>query len=84
MGALGVTPKKYKVSSSTGHKGITFTGQKTKPYKACISFPIEVNRRIVKDSELSQKKTFRYHIGSYTTIKEAVEARRDFIDRYIL
>lgn len=80
MAARGIKPKKYKVHAKTGHKGISTMRGK---FTACIAFPRQINRGNGR-SGLYETKPFKYHIGVYDTMDEAIAARLRFISDYIL
>lgn len=70
-GTRGPREKKYKVSSNTGFKGVSFQPRGKKHYEAQVSF-WHTKRGI-------GMKQHTFHLGSYDTPEEANMVRIKFI-----
>jgi len=70
-GTRGPRAKKYKVSSSTGFKGVYYSDKGKKHYHCHVSFWHQKGLKPVKQ--------YTFHIGSFHTAEEANMARIKFI-----
>lgn len=70
-GKRGPRDKKYKISSSTGFKGVYYSERQVNHYYAQVSF--------WHSQKSKSPRQYTFHLGSFATPEEASLARLKFI-----